>query len=161
MVSHSSSSQSNSSSSRDNSTIAFGEGATNPGRVFLFATSRDHGLDGAYLEDGRRNAKIIQGGGYYVDQDAQVQEVHAYGPINNEFKNSNVRGTISMAKTSDPNSATSEWFVNLVDNPGLDTQNGGFTVFGRVVNSYDARSGTNLLSAVYPCPTQIWYQLLP
>jgi peptidyl-prolyl cis-trans isomerase A (cyclophilin A) len=72
---------------------------------------------------------IIQGGGYYSD----LSEVPADPPINNEFGASNVRGTIAMARPADPNSATNQWYVNLVDNLHLDTQSGGFTVFGEVI----------------------------
>ena len=58
-------------------------------------------------------------------------------PITNEFSLSNTRGTLAMATLSgDPNSATSQWFINLADNSGnLDTQNGGFTVFGQVLGN--------------------------
>lgn len=72
---------------------------------------------------------VIQGGGYYSDFSA----VPADPPIANEFGASNLRGTIAMARTDDPNSATSQWFINLADNLFLDTQFGGFTVFGEVV----------------------------
>ena len=91
---------------------------------------------------------VIQGGGYIgtVDpadtnkQNAKPTQVLSFGAIQNEPGISNKRGTIAMAKVSgDPNSATSEWFINLADNGGapnnLDTQNGGFTVFGKIVNS--------------------------
>ncbi len=86
---------------------------------------------------------VIQGGGYAYDS-----TLGAFGPdsaphistdasIQNEFDptRSNVRGTVAMAKLGgDPDSATSEWFVNLRDNSAnLDSQNGGFTVFGRVL----------------------------
>ncbi len=64
-----------------------------------------------------------------------LNPITSYGPIQNEFSSdrSNVSGTIAMAKVgNDPNSATSQWFVNLGDNSAnLDNQNGGFTVFGK------------------------------
>src|SRR6266446_7239385 len=89
---------------------------------------------------------IIQGGGYIGTVEpgnpatASPTQVLAFPPIQNEPGISNRRGTIAMAKLAgDPNSATSEWFINLADNGGppnnLDTQNGGFTVFGRIVNN--------------------------
>ena len=54
--------------------------------------------------------------------------------ILNELFISNTRGTVAMAKVDgNPNSATSQWFVNLADNSGLDGINGGFTVFGLVI----------------------------
>jgi len=80
---------------------------------------------------------VIQGGGFVWDDTAKsVLAVPAYPPLVNEFaaSRSNRRGTIAMAKLGgDPNSATSQWFINLADNSAnLDTQNGGFTVFGEV-----------------------------
>ena len=79
--------------------------------------------------------KIVQGGGFFVDKDDQIQDVHAHDPIANEFKNSNVRGTISMAKSDDPNSATNQWFLNVGNNSAIldsPSNSGGFTVFGNV-----------------------------
>lgn len=56
-------------------------------------------------------------------------------PVANEFNQSNLRGTIAMARFSgQPDSATSEWFINLSDNSFLDTIDGGFTVFGRIID---------------------------
>lgn len=57
-------------------------------------------------------------------------------PVVNEYNQSNLRGTVAMAKVADdPNSATNQWFVNLNDNSAnLDAQNGGFTVFARVLD---------------------------
>lgn len=88
---------------------------------------------------------VVQGGGYTVtnllsgNSFSSYQEVTNYGRLMNEFstgpKLSNTLGTIAMAKVGDdPNSATSQWFFNLANNTNLDTQNGGFTVFGRIVS---------------------------
>jgi len=79
---------------------------------------------------------IIQGGGYHWSDIAGPTKIPAGPPVVNEFSvsRSNVRATVAMAKLpNNPNSATTEWFVNLANNAAnLDTQNGGFTVFGRV-----------------------------
>ena len=75
---------------------------------------------------------VIQGGGY----DGRTGlHIDTFPPVQNEPGISNTRGTIAMAKLGgDPNSATSEWFVNLTDNSAnLDYQNGGFTVFGQII----------------------------
>jgi cyclophilin family peptidyl-prolyl cis-trans isomerase len=74
---------------------------------------------------------VIQGGGY----SPSGQHIPTDPPIPNEFGLSNTTNTVAMAKLGgDPNSATSEWFVNLGNNgSNLDNQNGGFTVFGRVL----------------------------
>ena len=79
---------------------------------------------------------VIQTGGYTLSGTSLVT-VPAAAPVQNEFKNSNVRGTLAMAKLGgDPNSATSQWFINLADNSAnLDNQNGGFTVFARVLGT--------------------------
>ena len=78
---------------------------------------------------------VLQGGGYRIVPFVGPIQVPADPPIVNEYNVSNTRGTVAMAKfDSNPNSATSEWFVNLADNSAnLNTQNGGFTVFGRVM----------------------------
>ena len=80
------------------------------------------------------NGFIIQGGGYAY-ADGSAFDIPSYPPVVNEFKVSNTRGTVAMAKLNDqPDSATSEWFINLADNSSnLDAQNQGFTVFARVV----------------------------
>lgn len=100
----------------------------------------------AYVASGRYAANffhrsvpgfIIQNGGYYFQDDTTFDYVPTYDPVVNEPGVSNTRGTIAMAKLSgDPDSATSQWFINLADNSAnLDTQNEGFTVFGRVLGS--------------------------
>ena len=77
----------------------------------------------------------MQGGGYFFG-DHRIQQVPTDDPIANEPGLSNVRGTIAMAKLSgDPDSATSQWFINLADNTQLDDNNGGFTVFGEVTGN--------------------------
>ena len=87
---------------------------------------------------------VIQGGGFYPD----ASRIPADPPIVNESSFSNLRGTISMATLGgDPDSATSQWFINLVDNPFLDTQGGGFTVFG-VVKDMTIPDAVSALSIV-------------
>lgn len=79
---------------------------------------------------------VVQGGGYRFVA-GNVQQIPQQAPVVNEFHDSNLRGTIAMAKLgNDPNSATNQWFFNLADNSAnLDNQNGGFTVFGQVADS--------------------------
>jgi cyclophilin family peptidyl-prolyl cis-trans isomerase len=77
---------------------------------------------------------VIQGGGF-VYEEGIINQIRTNPPINNEPGNSNLIWTIAMAKLAgDPDSATSQWFINLADNTSLDTQNGGFTVFGRLLD---------------------------
>ncbi len=81
---------------------------------------------------------VVQGGGF-AGTEFPLMGIESLGPITNEPVYSNVRGTIAMAKVSgQPNSATTQWFVNLEDNSAtLDPQNGGFTVFGQVISGMD------------------------
>ncbi len=99
---------------------------------------------------------VVQGGGYtYTAGNGAPVKVPAASAIVNEFSTtrSNLRGTVAMAKLGgNPNSATSEWFVNLANNSAnLDNQNGGFTVFGRVTESgmavFDAIAALRVVSA--------------
>jgi len=81
---------------------------------------------------------VIQGGGLTEDMSQKATRA----PIANEATNGlrNLRGTLSMARTNDINSATSQFFVNLVDNAFLDHQgprNYGYAVFAKVVEGMD------------------------
>jgi cyclophilin family peptidyl-prolyl cis-trans isomerase len=80
---------------------------------------------------------MIQGGGLTAD----FANKQTRPPISNEAKNGlkNKRGTLSMARTSDINSATSQFFINLVDNDFLDNsaRDYGYAVFGRVSEGMD------------------------
>lgn len=93
-----------------------------------------------YLDDGHYAGTVfhrvipefmIQGGGF----NEELKEKPTRPPVKNESKNglSNTRGTIAMARTSNPDSATAQFFINLVDrNNYLDDYGGGYTVFGKV-----------------------------
>ena len=80
---------------------------------------------------------VVQGGGMTED----MRQKTTRAPIKNEADNGvkNRRGTLSMARTNDPNSATCQFFVNLVDNAFLDPGRGGagYAVFGNVVAGMD------------------------
>ena len=80
---------------------------------------------------------VIQGGGL----DIHMKEKNGLPPIANESKNGlkNLQGSLSMARTSNPHSASSQFFINLVDNPFLDPQGDqwGYAVFGRVISGMD------------------------
>jgi cyclophilin family peptidyl-prolyl cis-trans isomerase len=81
---------------------------------------------------------MIQGGGHLPD----MTEKNTGKPIKNEAKNglSNLRGTISMARMNEPDSATAQFFINVVDNQRLDHVNQeryGYAVFGEVIEGMD------------------------
>jgi peptidyl-prolyl cis-trans isomerase B (cyclophilin B) len=103
----------------------------------------------AYAADGHFDGTIfhrvipgfmIQGGGFTAD----MRQKSTKAPIANEADNGlkNGRGTIAMARTSDPHSATSQFFINLTDNAFLDhkgktPQGWGYAVFGEVVEGME------------------------
>ncbi len=111
----------------------------------------------AYVDDGFYAGTIfhrvipgfmIQGGGHTAD----LEKKDTKDPIRNEATNGlkNLRGTISMARTANPHSATSQFFINHADNAMLDNsqQNGwGYAVFGKVVE------GMDVLDAIAATPT--------
>lgn len=78
---------------------------------------------------------MIQGGGLTQD----MGQATTYDPIILEVNKglSNVRGSIAMARTDVLNSATSQFFINVVNNTGLDTNGGGYAVFGNVISGMD------------------------
>ena len=103
-----------------------------------------------YVEDGHYDGTIfhrvvrgfvIQGGGF----DADMVEKETQEPIRNEAQNGlrNLRATLSMARTSDPHSATAQFFVNTKDNAALDhtgtsMRGWGYAVFGKVISGMEA-----------------------
>lgn len=100
-----------------------------------------------YVENGFYNGTIfhrvisnfmIQGGGFTADM--QQKPTQAPIPLETSPALRNNRGTIAMARTNDPNSATSQFFINVVDNPNLDAPNPdgyGYAVFGKVIDGMD------------------------
>jgi cyclophilin family peptidyl-prolyl cis-trans isomerase len=102
-----------------------------------------------YVRDGFYNGTIfhrvipdfmVQGGGFTAD----LQQKKTRDPVKHEGGNGlrNQVGSIAMARTADPNSATSQFFINVVDNQMLDfrgpsAQEVGYTVFGRVTKGLD------------------------
>ena len=101
-----------------------------------------------YTKEGKLNGTIfhrvipnfmIQGGGHLPD----MSQIDTFDPIINESSNnlSNKKGTIAMARTSSPNSATSQFFINLRDNDFLDKANSadgvGYCVFGQVTDGIE------------------------
>ncbi|MEY3252479.1 MAG: hypothetical protein RL227_1452 [Pseudomonadota bacterium] len=89
---------------------------------------------------------MIQGGG----MDSRLREKPTRPPIKLEAGNglSNVRGALAMARTNNPDSATAQFFINVVDNPRLDTFGGGYAVFGRVIE------GMDVVDRIKAVPTQ-------
>jgi len=100
-----------------------------------------------YVKKGQYNGTVfhrvipgfmIQGGGFTPD----MHEKPTDDPITNEGRNGlkNVRGTVAMARTADPNSATAQFFINVSDNASLDypqPDGYGYAVFGKVTKGMD------------------------
>jgi peptidyl-prolyl cis-trans isomerase B (cyclophilin B) len=83
---------------------------------------------------------MIQGGGFDLQQNKKATQAPIKNEANNGLKNK--RGTIAMARTGDPHSATSQFFINVVDNASLDFRSEdprgwGYAVFGKVTEGLD------------------------
>jgi peptidyl-prolyl cis-trans isomerase B (cyclophilin B) len=101
---------------------------------------------------------MIQGGGFTAD----MARKETQKPILNEANNglSNVVGTIAMARTNDPHSATSQFYINVANNTFLNyksSKNPGYCVFGRVID------GLSVVNAIKQVPVSTWdhYQHVP
>lgn len=104
---------------------------------------------------------MIQGGGFTVTEGNLTEKATGKG-IKNEANNGlkNDKGTIAMARTADPNSATAQFFVNVVDNAMLNAPNPdghGYAVFGKVVEGMEVvdkikavATGTRPLTMIHP-----------
>ncbi len=93
---------------------------------------------------------MIQGGGFTADMNQKPTNAPVLSEAQNGLKNQNY--TIAMARTSDPDSATAQFFINVNNNEGLNYPNSmgnGYTVFGKVI------SGTQTIDAIRKIPTMI------
>ena len=111
-----------------------------PGTVNNFLAYVDEGFYSGTIFHRVIKDFMIQGGGFTADMDRKDTR----GPIPNEADNGlkNLRGTIAMARTNKPDSATAQFFINHKDNAFLDhrskdARGWGYAVFGRVVNGMD------------------------
>jgi cyclophilin family peptidyl-prolyl cis-trans isomerase len=105
------------------------------------------------------NGFMIQGGGFALTDSKLVERPTGPG-IKNEGQNGlkNDLGTIAMARTSDPDSASAQFFINVKDNAGLNyPSNGGYAVFGKVIEGMDVvekikavPTGVSNLSMIHP-----------
>ena len=106
---------------------------------------------------------MIQGGGFVLSDGKLVEKPTGKG-IKNESQNGlkNDRGTIAMARTNDPDSATAQFFINVVDNQSLNYPSmGGYAVFGKVVEGMDVvdkikavQTATKPLAMLHPTTGQ-------
>ena len=93
---------------------------------------------------------MIQGGGFTADMNQKPTNAPVVSEAQNGLKSQNY--TIAMARTSDPDSATAQFFINVNNNEGLNYPNSmgnGYTVFGKVI------SGTQTIDAIRKIPTMI------
>lgn len=136
---------------------------TNKGTIVaeLYATEAPKSTENflQYVDDGYYDGTIfhrvipdfmIQGGGFTAD----MQKKDTREPIENEADNGleNERGTLAMARTNDPHSASSQFFVNVTDNDflnhrGKNPRGWGYAVFGKVIE------GMDVVDAIVAVPT--------
>ena len=118
-----------------------------------------------YVEDGSFDGTIfhrvisgfmIQGGGFTPD--GTQKDTRDPIPLESDNGLMNLRGTIAMARTSEPNSATNQFFINLVDNSFLNYGSGqpGYAVFGRVVSGMDVVDDIGSVSTEMREPYSYW-----
>jgi len=120
-----------------------GRTRTTPQTVANFLAYADEGRYANTIIHRRVTGFVTQGGGFsaptapYGGPGGAPTVIATKPPVVNEPGNTNIRGTIAMAKLgNNPDSATNQWFFNLADNSSnLDNQNGGFTAFGRVLGN--------------------------
>lgn len=114
---------------------------------FLTYTA-SNAYDGSFIHRAPHNF-VLQGGGFTMTPPNSVNEIESGPSVLNEFGISNTVGTLAMAKTgAGPNTATNQWFFSVGDNSSnLDNQNGGFTVFGRVIGN-----GLSVINAINTLP---------
>ena len=96
------------------------------------------------------NGFMVQGGGFTTDLVQKPTQPPVVSEAQNGLKNQIY--TIAMARTSDPDSATAQFYINVKDNPGLDFPNAmgnGYTVFGKVI------SGTQTIDKIKLVPTGV------
>ena len=106
------------------------------------------------------NNFMVQGGGFDTDMSQKGTNAPIQNEANNGLKNN--RGTIAMARTMDPHSATAQFFINVSDNDflnfsGENMQGWGYAVFGRVVEGEDVLDKIR----VVPTGSQAGYQDVP
>ena len=108
-----------------------------PAHVANFLDYTDRGFYGGTVFHRVIEGFVVQGGGF----DDELRGKRPSGTVPNESRNGhdNERGTVAAARTADPDSASSQFFVNLTDNPALDAtrREPGYTVFGRVIEGME------------------------
>jgi len=123
-----------------------------PGTVKNFLQYVDEGFFNGVVFHRVMDGFMIQGGGFELKKDGTIEQKKTHGTIKNESKNGlkNKRGTIAMARTSDPHSASAQFFINHKDNGNLDYPSfdgWGYAIFGKVIK------GMDVVDAISSTPT--------